>query len=207
MILGAGGHGRVVAEAAFQMEVWSNIFFLDDNPNKGVESIFPIIGNMAMFEELATIETSFIVAIGNNAIRMAWLSLLQEKNANIAVIIHPTATISNSAKIGLGTVILAGAVVNSNAVVGDGCIVNTHSSMDHDCNLGEGSHLSPGVHLGGSVEIGIQTWIGIGASIINNVVIGEKSIIAAGAVVTRDIPSNVMAAGVPAVVKKHLGAE
>lgn len=205
MIIGAGGHGKVVAEAAFKMGAWSDIAFLDDNPGVVSKLPFPIIGNSTMVAELATSRTAFIVAIGKNPIRMAWLKLLKEKHANIAVIKHPSASISMSSQIGLGTVVLAGAVINSDAITGEGCIINTLASVDHDCHLAEGVHLSPGAHLGGSVTIGKQVWVGLGASIINNITIGEKCVIAAGATVIKDVPNNMMVAGVPAVVKKYLG--
>jgi len=99
---------------------------------------------------------------------------------------------------------MAGAVVHVNAVIGKGCIINTSSSVDHDCILEDGVHISPGAHIGGSVSIGKYTWVCIGSCIANNIKIGRNVIVAAGAAVIKDVPDNVMVAGVPAILKKKM---
>lgn len=207
LILGAGGHGKVVAEAALAMGKWPNIAFLDDRSDLKEVMGVPIIGSLNSFSKFRESYEYAFVAIGNNTIRTRWFSDVHSSGFTIPVIIHSSAVVSYSSYIGAGTVIMAGSVIQANTQIKNYCIINTSSSVDHDCEIEEGVHLSPGVHIGGEVSIGSYSWIGIGASIINRISIGSNSIIAAGAIVTRDVPSDVMVAGVPAVFKKHLGDE
>lgn len=202
LILGAGGHGKVVCEIAQLMKKWDMICFLDDNKvGKEVNGI-KVIGS---FKDIGQFKREFshaFVAIGDNVKRLEWLHYVEAMNFELPVLIHPSSIISKNVQIGKGTVIMPGCVINTNTTIGKGCIINTKASIDHDCEIEDGVHISPGVTIGGSVKIGSKTWICIGATIINNINIGENSIIAAGATVISDIPSNVMAAGIPAKVKK-----
>jgi sugar O-acyltransferase (sialic acid O-acetyltransferase NeuD family) len=204
LLLGAGGHGRVAAEIAILSHNWDKISYLDDNKStKSVNSI-PIIGTLEEFRLFKEDYSYAFVAIGNNSIRLRWLHSLMEEGFNTPVLIHPYSFISKTSGIGEGTIVMAGAVINAGSKIGNGCIINTSSSIDHDCIIGDGVHISPGVNIGGYVGIGRLTWVCIGSKIINNIRIGQSAIIAAGSVVTKNIPDNVMAAGVPAVIKKSL---
>ncbi|MNI74237.1 putative acetyltransferase EpsM [compost metagenome] len=151
--------------------------------------------------------SAVFIAIGNNKIRMYWLDKLEQEGYNIATIIHPFSMISSFSTIGKGSVILAGVVVNANSSISRGCIINTSSTIDHDCRLGEGVHVSPGVSISGTVTVDEYTWIGVGSKIINNISIGKNVITAAGSVIIRDIPDNVMVAGIPSTIKKYFGDE
>ena len=188
IIIGAGGHGRVVEDA-------SNLdcVFLDDNPK-----LEGVIGSINQLEQIKEKGEAIIVGIGDNKIRMEMLSKIQE----VATIIHPTAVISESAMVGCGTVVFANVVINPNSTIGRGCILNTASTVDHDCILGDGVHISPGAHLGGNVVVGDCSWIGIGASVKHGVSIGKNVIVGAGAAVVKDIPDGVTVVGVPAKVKR-----
>ncbi|MDK2946235.1 MAG: hypothetical protein PWQ85_1011 [Geotoga sp.] len=204
LILGASGHGRVVAEIATLMKQWDEISFLDDNEELNHVNGYKVIDRLKNYRLYKDEYENAFVAIGNNQIRLRLINELLKAGFSIPVLIHPKATISNNVFIDIGTVVMAGAVINTNTVIGKGCIINTSSSVDHDCVLGDGVHISPGAHVGGTVHIGRCTWVCIGSSISNNITIGENVVIAAGAVVIRDIRDNVMVAGVPATFKKNL---
>ncbi|WP_234419940.1 acetyltransferase [Priestia megaterium] len=202
LIIGAGGHGKVVSEIAQLMKQWEEIAFLDDREDISEVLRIPIVGKLADLPALRSEYEYAFVAIGSNNARLKWTEKLSHHGFKIPILIHPSSTVSAKSSIGEGTVIMAGAVINTDAKIGRSCIINTASTIDHDCILHQGVHTSPGTHLGGTVKIGERTWICIGATIINNINIGFDSVIAAGAVVTKDVPSNVLVAGVPAVIKK-----
>jgi len=202
LILGAGGHGKVVSEIAQLMEQWEEVAFLDDREDISEVLGIPIVGKLADLSALKNKYEYAFVAIGSNNARVKWTKKLSDHSFKIPTLIHPSSTVSTKSSIEEGTVIMAGAVINPNARIGRSCIINTASTIDHDCLLQDGVHTSPGAHLGGTVKVGERTWICIGATIINNINIGCNSIIAAGAVVTKDVPSNVLVAGVPAVIKE-----
>ena len=193
IIIGAGGHGRVVAETT-KLNGYKEIDFLDDADEQTA------VGRVADFIKYIG-EADFIVAIGNNKVRMKIQSDLKKSGANIVSLVHPNATVSESASIGKGTVVMAGAVINAGAVVGDGAIINTCASVDHDCRIGNFSHISVGARICGTVEIGDCTWIGAGATVINNINICGGSTVGAGAVVVKDINISGTYVGVPA--EKH----
>lgn len=207
LILGAGGHGKVVAETASLMDSWDYISFLD-NQLVGQHIIgYPVIGEFGEAERYRQQYTHAFVAIGNNKAREQWIQHLSELGYAIPTIIHPQSIISQHAVIGRATVIMAGVVVNASVKIGDGCILNTSSSISHDCVIHNGVHVSPGARISGSVIVGACSWIGTGSSIVNNVSIGTNVMVAAGSTITCDVPNHVMVAGTPAVVKKHLGDE
>ncbi|USL43539.1 acetyltransferase [Priestia megaterium] len=202
LILGAGGHGKVVSEIAQLMKQWEEIAFLDDREDISEVLGISIAGKLADLPALRSEYEYAFVAIGSNTARLKWTEKLSHHGFKIPILIHPSSIVSAKSSIGEGTVIMAGAVINTDARIGRSCIINTASTIDHDCILHRGVHTSPGAYLGGTVKIGERTWICIGATIINNINIGCDSVIAAGAVVTKDVPSNVLVAGVPAVIKK-----
>jgi sugar O-acyltransferase (sialic acid O-acetyltransferase NeuD family) len=188
IVIGAGGHGRVVADAADHPVV-----FLDDNLN-----LEGVIGSIHQLEEIKEKGDAVVVGIGNNKKRIEVLQGVDQP----ATIIHKTAVISNSAIIGEGSVVFANVAVNPYTVIGNGCILNTASTIDHDCILGNGVHISPGAHLGGNVIIGDCSWVGIGASVKHGVTIGKNVMVGAGAAVVSDISDGVTVVGVPAKVQK-----
>ena len=200
-IVGASGHGKVVADTA-ELCGWEQIAFFDDAfPRSDINGAWPILGSFQdLLQQLPSFDAVF-VAIGNNRVRLAKLSALLEKGADIATLIHPAACVSRYASIGLGSVILAGAVVNAYAEINLGCILNTHCSVDHDCVLDRAVHISPGGHLAGAVAVGEASWVGIGACVRQLVVIGRDVIVGAGAAVVCDVPDNATFCGVPAQLK------
>jgi sugar O-acyltransferase (sialic acid O-acetyltransferase NeuD family) len=197
-ILGASGHGRVVADAA-AVAGWNEIVFYDDAwPECASNGPWSVAGT---FEAVLKSRPSFdgaVVAIGNNRSRLSVQRELQASKFGLVTITHPRATVSERACVGLGSVILAGSVINAFATLGTGCIVNTGASVDHDCVLGDGVHLSPGARLGGTVSVGEATWIGIGAVVKEGISIGSNVIVGAGAAVIDDVPDGLTVVGVPA---------
>lgn len=190
VIIGASGHGKVIADIAVK-NGYEDIVFLDDDENVKECAGFPVIGKTC---EAEAMDGDKIIAIGNSQIR----ERIQSNLSNVATLIHPAAVVSRRVTIGAGSVVMAGAVINSDAVIGNGCIVNTGSSVDHDCVIGKYSHISVGAHVAGTCVIGEHTWIGAGATVSNNVNICGGSIIGAGAVVSKDIDKMGTYVGVPA---------
>lgn len=198
-ILGASGHGKVVADCA-ECCGWSQIAFFDDAwPKMAVNGRWPVIGTT---ENLITSLSDFdgvIVAIGNNHIRHQKLLKLADHGANIVTLLHPSAQISKYASMGSGSVAFACSVVNVDVSVGMGSIINTCASVDHDCLLGAAVHISPGARIAGGVSIGDRSWIGIGATVKQLITIGTDVIVGAGAVVVGNTQDAVTVMGVPAV--------
>ena len=194
IIIGASGHGRVIADIA-KNNGYEDIVFLDDNPNVEDCGGYAVIGNSKMIPKL---EGDFIVGIGNASVRQRIQEMLEFYGKHVVTLIHPAAVIGENVSIGKGTVIMAGAVINPGTIIGKGCIINTCASVDHDCKVGDYVHVSVGAHLAGTVEVKEKTWIGIGAAVSNNITIVGDCMIGAGAVVVNNIEETGTYIGVPA---------
>jgi sugar O-acyltransferase (sialic acid O-acetyltransferase NeuD family) len=206
LLLGAGGHARVVAETALATGRFSSIAFLDDRcsgPAQLPDQLgWPVIGPLAaaLDPQVHQQFPAALVAIGNAAVRLQWLPRLAASGYELPVVIHPTAWMSPSAQLGVGSVVFAQAAIQAQAVIGSGAILNTGCSVDHDAQLGDGVHICPGARLAGEVQVGDRSWIGIGASVIQQIRIGADVTVGASAAVVRDLPDGVTAVGVPARV-------
>lgn len=200
-ILGASGHGKVVADTA-ELCGWRDIRFFDDAfPNVTANACWPVCGTSAdLLQQIDSVD-AVLVAIGNNRIRLARMEELRARGASLATLVHPQAVVSRYAEIGPGSVVFAAAVVNAGSTIGSGCILNTSCSVDHDCQLGRGVHISPGAHLAGGVVVGEASWLGIGSCVRQLSRIGSGVVVGAGAAVIGDVPDNVTVVGVPARVK------
>jgi sugar O-acyltransferase (sialic acid O-acetyltransferase NeuD family) len=199
VIIGASGHGKVIADIA-KKNGYEEIVFLDDNSTLRSCGGYPVIGKCS---DAQTMDTDMIVGIGNASIRKRIQETLDEKH--LVTLIHPDAVIADDVIIEKGSVVMAGAVINPGAKIGKGCIVNTCALVGHDCNVGDFVHVSAGSHLCGTVTIADETWIGAGATVINNVSICQHCMIGAGAVVVKDIEKKGTYVGVPVrkVVKEN----
>lgn len=186
VIIGASGHGKVIADIikANNDEV---VGFLDDDASK---KPLDKISDYTKY-----IDYEFVIAIGDSNIRE---KLSKELKCKWYTAIHPSAVISPSAKIGEGTVIMPEVVINADAIIGKHCIINTRAVVEHDNNIGNYSHISVGAKLGGTTNIGKSCWIGIGATVSNNITICDNVIIGAGAVVVDNITEPGTYVGVPA---------
>lgn len=195
VIIGASGHGKVVADIIVKSGDYV-VGFLDDNLNLSNTFMeFPVLGSIAQYTQYQ--DKKFVVAIGNAKIREKIVRKL--KNVSWYTAIHPMAVISNmNTNIGEGTVIMANAVINPNASIGNHCIINTGAIVEHDNRLEDYVHISVGAKLAGTVSVGKATWIGIGATVSNNLNICGDCIIGAGTVVVKNIEKAGTYVGVPA---------
>ncbi len=191
-IIGASGHGKVVADIA-KLNGYDEIVFLDDNENARESAGRHVAGKTS---DVGTIDADVVVGIGNPVVRKRIQETIPCER--LATLVHPNAVVAQDAVIGAGTVVMAGAVINPGAHIGRGCIINTCSSVDHDCNVSDYTHIAVGAHLCGTVSIGDGTWIGAGATVVNNMSICSNCMIGAGAVVVKKIETPGTYVGVPA---------
>lgn len=197
-LLGAGGHGKVVADCALLCG-WEDVVFYDDAwPRTAVNGPWPVQGTSEDLKRDLPRYAGVVVTIGSNRIRLDKLRWLQDLGAPLVSVVHPGAHVSGFAHLGLGTVVMAGAVINIDASIGQACIVNTGATVDHDCQLADGVHISPGAHLSGQVSVGEASWIGTGAVVRQCLDIGPDVTVGAGAVVVKAITGAVTVVGNPA---------
>lgn len=197
LIIGASGHGKVIADIALKMNKWESIGFLDDDESIKLSMGIEVIGKSSDAFRYVN-NCDIFVAIGNNVIREKIQERLEDEGASIPVLIHPETVIGEQVELGAGTVIMARVVINCSTKIGKGSIINTGSTIDHDNLIEDFVHISPGVHTAGTVKIGKGTWLGIGSIISNNVNITSGCKIGAGAVVVKDILEAGTYVGVPA---------
>lgn len=193
-IIGASGHGRVVADIAKKMG-YQQIVFFDDNEAVDHCGAYPVVG---VTQDILQYDCHTFVAIGNPNVRSRVQEQLEQAGKKIPVLVHPNAVVAEDVQLGAGTVVVAGAVVNPGTKIGKGCIINTCSSVDHDCAVEDYVHVSVGAHVAGTVRIGHHTWVGAGATVSNNVNICANCMVGAGAVVCKDIVEKGTYIGVPA---------
>lgn len=186
-IIGASGHGKVVADIA-KLNGYDKIEFLDDDLNLDACGPYPVVGGTNR-----AVDGDVFVAVGNSRIRRRL-----SRGRTPVTLIHPAAVVAADAVIGEGTVIMAGAVINPGTIIGRSCIINTCASIDHDCVLENYVHVAVGAHLCGTVTIGENTWIGAGSTVSNNVFICANVLTGVGAVVIKDIREEGTYIGVPA---------
>lgn len=192
IIIGAGGHGKVIADiiTASQDTV---IGFLDDGLEKGsFVSGYPVLGPSS--ECVRFPDCAFVIAIGSNQIR----KVLAEKYClKWHTAIHPSAVVGSDIHLGEGTVVMANAVINASADIGKHCIINTGAVIEHDNVIEDYVHVSPHATLCGTVHVGKLTHIGAGAVIRNNRHVAANCTIGAGGVVVKDINESGTYVGVP----------
>jgi sugar O-acyltransferase (sialic acid O-acetyltransferase NeuD family) len=197
-ILGASGHGKVIADIALLLGYTDVVFFDDAWPSKSSVGRWSVVGTTeTLFSAMADFD-AVIVGIGDNRIRLEKHALLAISGAPLVTLVHPAAVVSNFAQIGIGAVICAGAIVNVDAALGAAVVVNTGATVDHDCRLADGVHIAPGAHLSGDVHVGESSWIGVGACVKQGVHIGADVMVGAGSVVVSNIPDGVTVVGNPA---------
>ena len=170
VLIGAGGHGRVVADIAAMLG-YDVLGFLDQNwPELKNNGPWPVTGraDKAGFAETVQAGGEVFVSIGDNRLRQQVSKLLG--GTKLPGLVHPSAVISPNATIAEGTVVVAGTVVNAFAAIGAGVILNTGCTIDHDCLIGDFVHVSPGANLAGKVTIGARSWVGIGAVVKEGIV-------------------------------------
>lgn len=155
LILGAGGHGRVVKETALAMGAFRKVEFLDDHLNFA-------IGKCRDFSKYSKEYSNAFVALGDNELRMKWINELLEVGFQLPILIHPEAYVSPTAKIEKGSIVCAKAVVNSNATIEKGCIISIGALVDHDSYIKEGSHINSGSIVKAGCRVERQTKLDAG---------------------------------------------
>lgn len=202
LILGAGGHGRVVLDILLQAGRYRVAAFLDNNPaihGRRIDGI-PVHGGVddlpRVCRELRI--TGIIIAIGDNGTRRGLARQLDLSGIELINAVHPSAALAHNVTLGRNVVVASGVVVCAHCQIGDSVILNTGCIIDHQTMIGEGSHICPGVRIAGRVKVESGAFVGIGATIIPKVTIGCESIVGAGAVVIEDVPSLATVVGVPA---------
>lgn len=197
-LLGASGHGKVVADAALAGG-WDAVEFFDDAwPHCRENGPWPVMGDSAALSARLQEFQGVIVSIGDCAVRWDKHRALQAAGAPLVTVVHPAAVVSRYAALGVGTVVMAGAVVNIDAVVGQAGIINTGATVDHDCCLGDAVHICPGAHLSGNVLVGHGSWVGVGAAVKQGMTLGERVMVGAGAVVVQAVADGLTVVGNPA---------
>ncbi len=202
LILGAGGHGRVVLDILLSGGTATVVGFLDNNPsiqNRRVDGL-PVLGTIADLPAVVAEHevTGVVIAIGDNGTRRGLSRQIQQAGIPLVNAIHPSASLAFNASLGRGVVVAAGVVVCANCQIGDAVILNTGCIVDHQTMIGEGSHICPGVRVAGRVKVESGVFVGIGATIVPHVTLGCESIVGAGSVVLEDVPELATVVGVPA---------
>ncbi|AYA77608.1 acetyltransferase [Bacillus sp. Y1] len=203
-VVGAGGHSKVILDLIRLNEKNQIIAFLDDRYTSLTFKDAIYMGPIDSANQLLRIhpDIKFIIAIGNNRIRKDIVNRLSVQDECYATLIHPTAWISPSVTIGVGTVVMPQSVINADSYIGKHTIINTSAIIEHDNHISNYVHISPHATLTGAVKVEEGVHIGAGASVIPNIEIGEWSTIGAGATVIKSIPPSSTAVGVPAKVIK-----
>jgi len=203
VIWGTGGHAKVVLDIARAVGTAGRIVFVDDDAAKAGSSISDcqILGGPEALDSFRG--QAIVIAVGQNRSRARCFGIARAKGLRPITLVHPTAIVSPSATLGIGSVVMPGAIVNAGAVVGDNCIVNTGAVVEHDCRIGDHVHVSPRAVLGGAVTVGAYAHVGMGAVVLPGANIGSDSLVGAGAVVLKEVPARCTVVGVPARVMSY----
>lgn len=199
-IIGHGGHSRVIQDMVWEKSGCEIIGYFDDKYQSEFYDKGLFFGPLNTVLKLGDHfdDLKYLIAIGNNQIRKAISEKFDFPVESYATLIHSSATISRSAVIGNGTVVMPGVVINVDSCVGNHSIINTNAVIEHDNQVGSFVHISPNATLTGGVNVGDGAHIGAGASVIPSKKVGEWAVIGAGGVVIEDIPPFNTAVGVPA---------
>lgn len=200
VVIGAGGHGKVVADIllAAGYEVAG---FLDDRLPVGL-AVLGKLSVLGTLDWLGRAPCRVALGIGDNAIRARVADRVLGLGSSLFTAVHPRAVVAASALIGDGVAIMATAVINPCASIETGAIINTGVIVEHDCVVSAFAHISPNATLGGECHVGAYAHVGIAATMLPRTAVGARSLIGGGAVVVRDIPADVVAVGMPARVTR-----
>lgn len=185
LIMGAGGHGKAVADAALLSGEWQNVIFVDDRwPSITAMAGHPVVAASDGLAAVAMQAQGGIAAVGNNTVREHWVCSLEAAGVPLVSVIHPAATVATSAHVGAGSTIMAQAVVGVDAVLGKACIVNAGAIADHDVVLDDFAHLGVGVALSGGVRVGHHAWLQAGCCAGYGVMVEALSVHRSGTVLS-----------------------
>jgi len=196
-VIGAGGHGKVVADTA-ERAGWSEVVFFDPrfDGSTQMHSSWSLVGVPENAGEHDC--DGYFVAIGNSRARQQWSEWLAGRRLPLVTLVDPLSAVSQYASLDSGVLVVAGAVVNADTRIERGVIINTRAAVDHDCRLGAYCHICPGVSLAGMVLVGDHAWVGIGSQVRQGGRIGSHVTVGAGATVVSDIDDGLTVVGTPA---------
>lgn len=210
IIWGSSGHSKVLNNLI--KLCGGEVIALFDNNHNALPSIknIPLYIGLEGFKDWILScdfkNTYGIAAIGGirGRDRIEIHKLFNSYGIKVETLIHPDASVCETAVIGNGSQLLSQCLIAADSVLGESCIINHHASVDHECSIGNGVHLAPSSTLCGCVNLGDHVMIGAGATILPRVNIGENTIVGAGSTVTKDLPSNVVAFGSPAKIVRNI---
>jgi sugar O-acyltransferase (sialic acid O-acetyltransferase NeuD family) len=191
-VLGSGGHAKVLISTLRALG-YHNVVAFDDDPARHGCAVLGV----TVRGPISDAKGPAILAIGSNLVREKLSALLLDW----MTLVHPSAVVDESVRLGVGTVVLAGAVIQPETVVGRHAVINTRASVDHDCRIGDFAFIAPGATLAGTVSVGTRSFVGTGASVIPNVTIGADVVVGAGAAVVRDLLEPGTYVGCPAKLR------
>jgi len=201
VIVGAGGHGRVVLDILIRARQYKVIGFLDSNPEihgRRMDGV-PIVGDLSALPDLkAQGVVGAVVAIGDNGVRRSFADEIESMGFELINAVHPSANLAHNVRIGRNVVIAAGALVCAHCQIGDSVILNTGCIVDHETMIGTAAHICPGARLAGRVMVESGAFVGIGATVLQGLRIGCEAVVGGGAVVIRDVEPMTTVVGVPA---------
>ena len=202
IILGAGGHAKVLIDALLLSSAVIAGVVDPDLALVGTTILgVPVLGGDDVINEFPPSEIKLVNGLGSVGLpvkRQQLYERFKDLGYKFATVVHPSAVVASDVVLGEGAQVMAGAVIQPGCRIGINSIINTRASVDHDSIVGEHAHVAPGVTMSGGVKIGMGSHIGTGATLIQGKSIGRGCLVAAGAVVTKDIADGVMVRGVPA---------
>ncbi len=199
LVVGVGGFAKEITDLLALLGYEVEAYFTEPS----VVVRHPLSG-AKIVHDLASVRCDMaVVAIGDTAARQRFRALLVDR-FELPSLIHPTATVSPTARIGGGALIMPNVVVSADADIGVSAIVNVGCYVAHDCRVGAYSHLAAATQLGGGSSVGTGAFCGTGTVLLPEIHVGDWSVCGAGSVVTKDIPDYSLAVGVPARVTRSL---
>lgn len=201
VILGAGGHARVLLAALDALGAKVIGCVCPSAPDSHWPANIPWLGGddcLAGLDSKNVVLVNGVGSIGSTTLRRKVYDSAKERGFGFSTVVHPTAILAGGVTLGEGAQVMAGVVLQTGVTIGANAIVNTGAVVDHDTSLGPHSHVAPGVCLSGGISVGVGAHVGTGASVIQGIVIGDAALVAAGAVVIRDVAVGERVGGVPA---------
>lgn len=182
LIIGAGGHGQSVAEAAELSGQFEVVGFVDDALAVGTLVLgYPVLGSAVDLTAYASVCDQVLVAIGNNTLRASLVARLVQAGLSLATVVHPQAMVSPRAQVGAGSAVMAGAIVGTEAQLGLGSIVNCGAVVDHHARVANFGHLGVGACMAGGAVLGDRAWMQAGSAIGYGVVVDACVVLLPGA--------------------------